>query len=100
MHIIYTRSYLTFPNIRQHRTVARRVAFQLAGVPALESMLASKDPELLHHLYHNVKLDSRVRCRTGRNRRSQLSFGIGGQLKWFQHTDFPRFCWQFVGHGV
>lgn len=27
------------------------------GVPALESMLASKDPELLHHLYHNVKLD-------------------------------------------
>ena len=26
------------------------------GVPALESMLASKDPELLHHLYHTVKL--------------------------------------------
>ena len=27
------------------------------GVKALESMLASKDPELLHHLYHTVKLE-------------------------------------------
>ncbi|CAJ1368884.1 unnamed protein product [Effrenium voratum] len=27
------------------------------GVPAVEAMLASKDPELLHHLYHEVKLD-------------------------------------------
>ena len=26
------------------------------GVPAVEAMLASKDPELLHHLYHEVKL--------------------------------------------
>jgi len=31
--------------------------FVQQGVPALESMLAAKDPELLHHLYHTVKLD-------------------------------------------
>ena len=31
---------------------------KMLGVPALESMMASKDPELLHHLYHIVKLDT------------------------------------------
>ena len=26
------------------------------GIPVVESMLASKDPELMHHLYQTIKM--------------------------------------------